>query len=505
MQIASCEHPVRIRNKRTNLYEYVPCGKCNTCRNRKASAWVSRLNDEASCWPYVWFVTLTYDEQNVPFMLYDAAHEQLCDPSTGSFVQITDNKEHVYLCKHPKFRHLSVSDCQLFFKRLRYYCDFIGFQTKEYVKIRYYLVGEYGPTTIRPHYHLLLFFKSPTLHSQMESLLSKSWSLGLVDSSIVRSNASSYVAQYLNCNSHLPSVCLRKEFRPFHLCSKCPPIGSLLYSEKEIFKIFSLASPTMRHRRGMSNEYVDVPLLPFIKNKLFPKIVGFSEFSHYDRVTLYGLAKISACEDFDSFKDWYFGQVDKFWFTDSAGQPVLRLPHMLELLDQYIVKSVFDSNGLRVTDRLSKLRSLFRVSRRVCLQAAVFDCTIDFYVSQIERFYNNVDKLNLVTQYEFEDDYVRHNGDVRSLIFLDPLYVKRLVESYEKFLSPLPSVVLDYLKTFGLDERFIFDEDYRDSLSLANNRQFREMVNKSKYIVLKSTKTKKKNEYLKLHPESLYK
>jgi len=76
----------------------------------------SYLHDSAS------FVTLTYSDENLPF------------------------SEDMYpiLCKR---------DVQLWLKRLRK-----RFANKE---IRYYLAGEYGPKTRRPHYHVILFGLSP--------------------------------------------------------------------------------------------------------------------------------------------------------------------------------------------------------------------------------------------------------------------------------------------------------------------------------------------------------
>lgn len=68
---------------------------------------------EAQCHPASWFVTLTYDDLNVP--------------SDGS---------------------VSPRELQLFLKRLRERIN---------ERVRFYGVGEYGDSTGRPHYHLALF------------------------------------------------------------------------------------------------------------------------------------------------------------------------------------------------------------------------------------------------------------------------------------------------------------------------------------------------------------
>lgn len=102
---------------RDNLY-YVPCNRCIGCRLDYAREWSNRMLLELADNPNALFVTLTYDNDHVPFS------------DLG-------------------FMSTSVRDCQLFFKRLRK-----AFQNK---KIRYFLGAEYGPKTNRPHYHAIIF------------------------------------------------------------------------------------------------------------------------------------------------------------------------------------------------------------------------------------------------------------------------------------------------------------------------------------------------------------
>lgn len=67
-----------------------------------------------------WFLTLTYDEKHVP--------------------------------RAPGGLSLRFYDIQLFCKRLR----------KAKYKLKYIIVGEYGTTTHRPHYHAILWTDAPT-------------------------------------------------------------------------------------------------------------------------------------------------------------------------------------------------------------------------------------------------------------------------------------------------------------------------------------------------------
>lgn len=115
-----CIAPVKIKDTTgVSVYQYltVPCGKCHECRANRSAAWAFRLEQEDKIHPVSRFVTLTYDDAN---LMVDE-----------DFVP-----------------HLHKPDLQKFFKRLR-------FNTKKTIK--YYACGEYGTTTLRPHYHAIIF------------------------------------------------------------------------------------------------------------------------------------------------------------------------------------------------------------------------------------------------------------------------------------------------------------------------------------------------------------
>lgn len=102
----------------------LPCGQCIGCRMRRASDWTLRVQHEASLWPRNCFVTLTYARD--------------CLPPDGSLFH---------------------RDFQLFMKRLR---KFVG------CRVRFYMCGEYGENSLRPHYHACLFnvdFQSDRVHA----------------------------------------------------------------------------------------------------------------------------------------------------------------------------------------------------------------------------------------------------------------------------------------------------------------------------------------------------
>jgi len=91
----------------------VACQQCINCRIQRSTDNAVRCMHEALSNELNCFVTLTYDNENLP--------------ADGGL-------DH---------RHF-----QLFMKRLRDHCDF---------KFKYFMCGEYGETYNRPHYHALLF------------------------------------------------------------------------------------------------------------------------------------------------------------------------------------------------------------------------------------------------------------------------------------------------------------------------------------------------------------
>lgn len=156
----------------------VPCGKCYGCRLDYSRRWADRMILELATNKKAIFVTLTYqdDKLNISY-----------DQETGLAYGASLNKR----------------DCQLWMKRLR----------KAYpdVKIRFFLAGEYGPTTCRPHYHAIIYGLSledfPDLIEVGKNELGQKfysseifrniWSNGFVSMSEVTWETCAYVARYV--------------------------------------------------------------------------------------------------------------------------------------------------------------------------------------------------------------------------------------------------------------------------------------------------------------------
>lgn len=115
----------------------LPCGHCVECRLKYSRQWADRLMIEAQDYPddQKWFVTLTYDDLHLPVV--DSVDKDGVIRTVPTLV-----KKHI----------------QGFIKRLRsnyeYDCQKIGIVPNH---IKYFLCGEYGSSSARPHYHLIVF------------------------------------------------------------------------------------------------------------------------------------------------------------------------------------------------------------------------------------------------------------------------------------------------------------------------------------------------------------
>lgn len=107
-------------------YVEIKCGKCLQCKLDRSKQWADRLMLEALDYEYNWFTTFTYDDDHVPVVEYVNKNGEVKELKT-----------------------LRYKDFQDFMKRLR----------KKFpdIKIKYLCCGEYGETTLRPHYHAIIF------------------------------------------------------------------------------------------------------------------------------------------------------------------------------------------------------------------------------------------------------------------------------------------------------------------------------------------------------------
>lgn len=171
----------------------VPCGKCVGCRLDYAREWSSRIVMESFDYPTnSLFLTLTYDDEHLP-----------CNFADGSD-KVVHGIEQARYYGDVNGATLHKKDTQDFFKRLRYNISYNWPDHK--MKLRYYLAGEYGPKTHRPHYHVCLFgcpddlepvAKNELGHTLYDSaLLRETWGNGNIVVGELNPQTAGYTARY---------------------------------------------------------------------------------------------------------------------------------------------------------------------------------------------------------------------------------------------------------------------------------------------------------------------
>lgn len=437
MHVQNCFHPKTIYNPYTGEKIVTRCGKCAACLNSRAAQWIQRLDLESTCHKYTLFVTLTYDDFNVPQFVRmrkdDYPEPAYIDSETGVIISAHDIRAQFdrsdwdYISDTKVLNVLHKKDFQDFFKRLRYY-----FYECDKAKLRYYLGAEYGPRTYRPHGHLLLFFDSELCLQRIEEFLSKAWPFGnCYDPHLVSGSAADYCAAYINGLFSLPKIYLHGEIRPFSLFSKSPSIGSGAALSENVRESIVRGDNTMSTFQVSSRTFENVPLWRSIEARRFPRLPRFGSLSHDDRVTLYKLSQELgeiSCVDFaryiehvfvktrtDTFLSRYFNEISrKYVFAYHFFDAKKDLPKDLQALP-FLPKNYTIPSDLQAVKSLSReycFDSLLRFCRILSVFAhnmETFGFSCEEYVGYIENYYEKKYKKKVKEDYKFQDEYFAEN------------------------------------------------------------------------------------------------
>jgi hypothetical protein len=167
----------------------VPCGRCRECKKLRATQWAFRIEQEKKRSRMTPMVTLTYDDDNVPWV-----HDQ-----------VTGKKRYT----------LQYYDITNFIKRVREY-QTRKLQTND--KIKYYYSAEYGSKLGRPHYHIV-FFNLNLYHlsiNKRHDIISTLWGKGIVHIGQNNNIANAgYITHYTNKTSPYPrKYCENRGIQP---------------------------------------------------------------------------------------------------------------------------------------------------------------------------------------------------------------------------------------------------------------------------------------------------
>lgn len=425
--VTRCQHPRTVVNKYTHESVVVSCGRCPSCILRRSGIQTNLLTTYSAQFRYVFFVTLTYAPQFLPTLevsIVETCTDDIADvscfpdindldagdpntylfgfrsvPRSASVKVKNSTVERTFKDPDVKFTYPMTSkellsvlnkvkhnvpnripyvcnrDLDLFLKRLRsYYPD---------EKLRYYAVSEYGPTTYRPHWHLLLFSDSDRFSETVCENVSKAWSYGRCDASLSRGFAAPYVASYVNSFVALPDFYTQmpKVVRPKSFHSIGFTESNLFPREVRITEIDEVADKCLDGVRVERNGFFRTikPTWPYLL-RLFPRFSAAirkspsniyqllsAAFTAPSRVVRYGCAPLD-CDPFSpdskqsilSFSKQYLTYIDTYGKSNeyrSLLSPKAHLPHS----DVLILTEcrLYDGVDLDISHRVSRVYRFF--------------------------------------------------------------------------------------------------------------------------------------------------
>lgn len=256
--------------------EYVPlpCGHCIGCRLDYSRRWANRCMLELKTSESAYFLTLTYDDEHVNI----------------------NSQGHLTLYKR---------DLQLFWKRLRKYF--------ENDNIRYFACGEYGDTTLRPHYHAIVYNLNLTdlqMSGKSEfgdiyyrsDTLDSIWKNGFVCVGDVTWETCAYTARYVmkKLTGKLSDFYDTFELEPeFCVMSRRPGIGYEYYAQHK-YDLLEFTSIPISTASGVKN--ISIP--KYYKDKLCVDNPAFASYNK-DRDMIAGMFRAQAIDrqtDLESHK-----------------------------------------------------------------------------------------------------------------------------------------------------------------------------------------------------------
>lgn len=154
-----------------------PCGKCLECVSQLQNDWANRMSDEFKNWRHAYFGTFTYGNSCIPYV--DVLPSELPEdkllylkdaisriPQTAALSKARARNDLFSEYLKPecldnlslRVPYVSKYDIQCFIKRVR-----VSYERKynEPLELKYFICSEYGPCTLRPHYHGIFFSSAP--------------------------------------------------------------------------------------------------------------------------------------------------------------------------------------------------------------------------------------------------------------------------------------------------------------------------------------------------------
>lgn len=479
--LLKCLAPIRVYNKYLNEYVYTSCGKCAACKKKRASKWVSRLENEREKHKFAFFFTLTWSNTFLPLLypdlsfddeqlhtcifkketLFRSKKDGICVPFKD-FI-FSEKKDLSYFHRafgyYNGIPYASKSDVQLFLKRLnKYFYDNV---TGKYQNFRYFIVSELGSTTFRPHFHGIFFVDDERVANAIQKGICQSWqkhglSLGRVDCQLVKSAACSYVAQYLNQLFNYPSFYEKSEIRPFYLCSRRPFIGNDIQSDETLQKVFdSGTTKQVVINSKKRTSFVAVPLQSYVENYLYPKFSFFDKVSDTVRIRLY-----QSCRLFVGKYGYQSKNGLKFFIANVKAACLSIGKYQKSLSDFWAYLCDICLNE----DCDERLKKLYYVSRRFLLNCAKFALSEFAYYNKIVDYFKRKELEKLKSFYDSQVKFsLEKPNNLAELVVCYPDTCYRRVVPLEK-LGVFRDLLLDSGIYLERNTKSHFKNAYFDSL-----------------------------------------
>lgn len=203
----------------------IPCGQCVGCRLEYSRQWAIRCMLEAQQYEHNYFITLTYNNDNLP-----RKENPFFSRESGEVFSFFESSSLV-----PE--HLTK-----FMKDLRRYFDYHF----NWQGIRFFACGEYGEKFMRPHFHIILFncpipdlvLLKTNFNGDcywQSSILDKIWDKGFVCVGDCNFDTCAYVARYMMKKQKGLNSSYYDDLGiipPFTRCSRDPGIAKSYYDAK---------------------------------------------------------------------------------------------------------------------------------------------------------------------------------------------------------------------------------------------------------------------------------
>lgn len=464
-----CTSPIAI-NRGNSVFLY-PCRKCECCQVSRQKSLATQLALEESHAKYCYMVNPTYDDEHVPavrvphdadfgslaefevitprlksdkyFEPYVVDYDVDIQKSIVQLCQQRDEYSRLYSRSHKFVPHdviylLHYPDIQRFIKRFRIYA-----KRKFNASVRYYVIGEYGTNSLRPHWHLLFFFNSDELARCMECCYNPTdkeleedpdlqfyytndcaecihtlWKFGFATSTRTNKSSYYYVSGYVTQSSRFP-VCLSALSRPRSLHSQF--FGQTLAEEEiqtaiksENFDYFRI-----HYRHSCKGYQIPYAIWRSYYTRFFPVFTGlvnmsnekvFHLFEYWEKIGL-----ISGFYRVSNQIQWL-----KSWFNTYYFFPEEFIPS--DILDILVnLKSTFELSGsAKHPEDLSALHNVLYASKRFCFLADWLNMSHSKFYSVWSNFYKYLN-LSLYREHysALETDVKYFNGWFSRRLFTD--------------------------------------------------------------------------------------